>query len=129
MTMTAATTKNTTDKIGDSMFGVKPKGLVRKAASFSRNSKSGVTKIRRDGYATVNGFSKMNSWWEISAQVRKRARGMCEDHASRGLKVKGVEVHHIRLLSDGGRTVLSNLIHLCKGCHDRRHNHLFRSRQ
>lgn len=111
------------------MFGTKNKGLVRKAASFSRNSKSGVTKIRRDGYSTVNGFSKNNSWWEISAQVRKRSRGQCEDHASRGQSVKGVEVHHITPLSKGGRTVMTNLIHLCKNCHDRRHNHLFRSRQ
>lgn len=103
------------------MFGTKNKGLVRKAASFSRNSKSGVTRIRRDGYATVNGFSKMNSWWEISAQVRKRSRGLCEDHSSRGLSVKGVDVHHIRSLARGGRTVLSNLIHLCEACHQRRH--------
>jgi len=110
------------------MFG-KNTGLVRKAASFKRNAKSGVTRIRRDGYSTVNGFSKNNSWWEISAQVRKRSGGMCEDHASRGLKVPGVEVHHIRPLSKGGRTVLSNLLHLCLGCHNRRHNHLFRGRQ
>ena len=102
--------------------------LARKAASFSRNSKSGVTRIRRDGYSTVNGFSKKNSWWEISALVRKRSKGLCEDHAVRGFKVKGVEVHHIRRLSDGGRTVLSNLIHLCEACHNRRHAHLYRSR-
>lgn len=125
-----ATPSPSTDTTGTRMFGTKPKGLVRKAASFSRNTKSGVTKIRRDGYSTVNGFSKQNSWWEISAQVRKRAKGMCEDHASRGFSgIKGVEVHHIRPLSNGGRTVLSNLIHLCKNCHDRRHTHLYRSRQ
>jgi 5-methylcytosine-specific restriction endonuclease McrA len=103
------------------------KGLVRKAASF-RRTKSGVTKIRRDGYSTVQGFSKANEWWEISARVRKRSKGLCEDHAVRGFKVKGVEVHHIRPLSAGGRTVLSNLIHLCEACHNRRHAHLFRSR-
>jgi 5-methylcytosine-specific restriction endonuclease McrA len=106
----------------------KPKGaVVRKAASFRRTA-SGVTKIRRDGYSTQNGMSVKNSWWEISAKVRKRSKGLCEDHASRGLKVKGVEVHHIVPLSKGGRTVLSNLIHLCEDCHDRRHNHLYRSR-
>ena len=109
------------------MFGAKTKGLVRKAASF-RHTKSGVTKIRRDGYSTVNGFSKNNEWWAISAQVRKRSKGMCEAHAARGLKVKGVEVHHIVPLSKGGRTVLSNLIHVCEECHNRRHNHLYRSR-
>jgi len=100
----------------------------RKAASFRRGA-NGVTKIRRDGYSTVNGFSKANEWWEISAQVRKRSGGWCEDHLRRNLKVKGVEVHHIIPLGRGGRTVLSNLLHLCKDCHDRRHNHLYRSRR
>ena len=109
------------------MWAPKSKGLVRKAATFSRG-KNGVTKIKRDGYSTVNGFSKNNEWWSISAQVRKRSKGLCEDHASRGVKVPGVEVHHILPLSKGGRTVLSNLIHICMACHDRRHTHLFRSR-
>lgn len=103
------------------------KAVVRKAASFKRSA-SGVTKIRRDGYSTVNGFSKANEWWAISAQVRKRSQGWCEDHLRRGAKVKGVEVHHIVALSKGGRTVLSNLIHLCEDCHNCRHRHLFRSR-
>jgi hypothetical protein len=103
------------------------RSVMRKAASFKRTA-MGVTKIRRDGYSTVNGFSKANEWWAISAQVRKRSGGWCEDHAMRGLKVKGVEVHHIRPLSKGGRTVLSNLLHLCAECHNRRHNHLHRSR-
>jgi 5-methylcytosine-specific restriction endonuclease McrA len=103
------------------------KGLKRKAASFKRNA-MGVTKIKRDGYSTVNGFSKANEWWAISAQVRKRSKGLCEDTIHRGAPVKGHEVHHIVPLSKGGRTTLANLIHLCTGCHDRRHNHLFRSR-
>lgn len=104
------------------------RSVVRKAASFRRTA-SGVTKIRRDGYSTVNGFSKANEWWTTSAQVRKRSQGWCEDHLRRGIKVKGKEVHHIRPLSAGGRTVLSNLIHLCEECHNKRHTHLYRSRQ
>lgn len=103
------------------------RAVVRKAASFKRSA-SGVTKIRRDGYSTVNGFSKANEWWAISALVRKRSKGLCEDHLQRGFKVKGTEVHHIRPLSKGGRTVLSNLIHVCDECHNKRHNHLYRSR-
>ena len=101
--------------------------VVRKAATF-RRTKSGVTKIRRDGYSSVNGFSKTSEWWLISAQVRKRSQGWCEAHLRVGKKVKGKEVHHIRALSDGGRTVLSNLIHICEDCHNKRHNHLYRSR-
>ncbi len=99
----------------------------RKAASFRRD-KNGVTKIRRDGYSTVNGFSVSNQWWAISAEVRKRSKGFCEDTVHGLQKVKGVEVHHVIPLSRGGRTVMSNLLHLCKDCHDRRHNHLMRSR-
>lgn len=110
------------------MFLAKAPKVQRKAASFKRTVHSGVTKIRRDGYSTVNGFSKQNEWWAISAIVRKRSKGLCEDHAKRGAQVKGVEVHHIVPLSKGGRTVLSNLLHLCLDCHNRRHTHLFRSR-
>lgn len=102
--------------------------VTRRAASFKRGT-NGVTKIRRDGYSTVNGMSKANEWWSISAQVRKRSRGLCEDSSHGVHKVKGIEVHHIRPLSQGGRTIMSNLIHLCMSCHDRRHNHLFRSRR
>lgn len=104
------------------------KSVRRKAASFKRTT-SGVTKIRRDGYSTVNGFSKTNEWWAISAQVRKRSGGWCEDHMRRNLMVKGVEVHHITPLSKGGRTVMTNLLHLCEACHNKRHNHLYRSRR
>ena len=103
------------------------KAVVRKAASFKRSA-SGVTKIRRDGYSTVNGFSKANEWWAISAQVRKRSGGLCEACLREGRKVKGVEVHHLTPLSKGGRTVLSNLMHLCEACHNKRHTHLYRSR-
>ena len=102
-------------------------GLTRRVASFKRN-KSGVTKIRRDSYSTQNGMTVNNSWWTLSAQVRKRSAGWCEDHALRGLKVKGVEVHHIVPLSRGGRNVVSNLLHLCETCHNKRHNHLYKAR-
>lgn len=100
----------------------------RKAATFNRNA-MGVTKIKRDGYATVNGFSKKNAWWEISAKVRARSKGMCEDSRHGRNKVPGKEVHHIIPLSKGGTTTLLNLIHLCGACHDLRHNHLYRARR
>lgn len=106
---------------------VKPITVKKRFATFKRTA-SGVTKIRRDGYSTVNGFSKTSEWWAISAQVRKRSNGMCEAHLRMNQKVKGTEVHHITPLSKGGRTVLSNLIHLCDDCHNKRHNHLYRSR-
>jgi 5-methylcytosine-specific restriction endonuclease McrA len=101
---------------------------VTRRPARSRMNASGVVKIQRDSYSTVNGFTVKNSWWELSAQVRKRSGGMCEDHLSRGLKVKGVDVHHVTPLSKGGRNVVSNLLHLCEGCHERRHNHMRRGR-
>jgi 5-methylcytosine-specific restriction endonuclease McrA len=97
--------------------------MFRKAASF-RRTKSGVTKIKRDGYSTVNGFSKNNEWWAISAEVRKRDKGLCVPCSRRGLVVRGIEVHHIRPLSKGGRTIKSNLMLVCLKCHNARHNHL-----
>jgi hypothetical protein len=95
--------------------------VVRKAATFARNA-MGVTKIKRDGYSTVNGFSRDNEWWSVSAAVRRRSGGYCEDRRHGVNKVRGTDVHHIVPLGvRGGRTVLSNLIHLCDACHERRH--------
>lgn len=109
-------------------FGsLNPKAVRRKAASFRRTA-SGVTKIRRDGYSTVNGFSKTAAWWALCAEVRKRDKGLCVPCARAGKTVKGVEVHHITPLSKGGRTVKSNLMYVCLDCHNQRHVHLFRSR-
>jgi 5-methylcytosine-specific restriction endonuclease McrA len=34
------------------------------------------------------------------------------------------DVHHLIELSGGGRTVMSNLVTICKTCHARRHPHL-----
>lgn len=94
----------------------------------SRMNASGVVKIQRDSYSTKNGMTVNNSWWDLVAQVRKRSGGWCEDHASRGFKVKGNEAHHIVPLSRGGRNVASNLLFICEACHNKRHNHLHRSR-
>lgn len=103
------------------------RAVVRKAASFRRTA-SGVTKVRRDGYSTVNGFSKTAAWWTLCAEVRKRDRNLCVPCAREGKTVKCAEVHHIVPLSKGGRTVKSNLMCVCMACHNKRHVHLFRSR-
>lgn len=102
--------------------------MWRKAAT-SRMSKSGVVKIRRDSYSTVNGFSVKNSWWDLVAAVRTRAKGQCEAQVnSKRCTAKGNECHHITKLSSGGTNTIANLIFLCQACHDRRHHHLFRQR-
>jgi len=102
--------------------------MWQRKASVNKSA-SGVSRIRRDTYATVNGFSKKNAWWEIRAKVWKRDRGLCVDCARRGLVIKGKDCHHIIALSRGGTTTMPNLVTLCETCHDRRHPHLFRARK
>ncbi len=102
--------------------------MWQRRASVTKSA-SGVSKIRRASYNTVNGFSKKSAWWEIRAAVWKRDQGHCVDHKRRGKIVPGKEVHHIIRLSAGGTTTMANLITLCEECHNRRHNHLFRARR
>lgn len=96
--------------------------MVRVKTSFNRtSSKTGVVKIRRDSYATVNGYTKVNSWWDLRAKAWKRDGGKCVDHRLRGQVIAAKDVHHIVPLSRGGTNSLSNLISLCANCHIRRH--------
>lgn len=101
----------------------------RRARTSKRNS-YGVAPIRRDTYNTVNGFSQKNGWFSLNNEVVKRSGGRCEAY-TKGIRCanKGKEAHHIVPLSAGGSNTKSNMIHLCQSCHDRRHNHLFRSRK
>ncbi len=96
---------------------------MRYTRAKSYRSKSGVARIRRHTYASNSGFQERNSWWDLHDQCRKRAGGKCEVCGE-----PGSEPHHIVPLSRGGCNTLSNLLYLCKSCHNRRHNHLFRSR-
>ena len=87
----------------------------------SRMSKSGVVKIIRASYSTVQGFTKKNSWWEIRDKVFKRDNGKCVPCARAGKSIPGTDVHHIRSLAKGGTTTMANLITLCGTCHEKRH--------
>jgi 5-methylcytosine-specific restriction endonuclease McrA len=93
---------------------------------FFRRNKSGVTRIQRDTYN--NKATTGKTWWDWCKLVRQRARNCCEDRTCGKPEnpKAGVyhEVHHITPLSRGGRTMLTNLILLCKSCHDKRHRHL-----
>lgn len=82
-------------------------------------NKSGTAKIRRDSYS-----SGTTGWWTINRQVKDRSGGRCEAiiNGTR-CNAKSNEVHHIIPLSRGGTTTMSNLIDLCKPCHDKRHTH------
>lgn len=95
----------------------------------SRTGASGVAKIKRHSYNTVNGTSAKSAWWEIRAKVFKRDGGQCVPCARLGRLVPGSEVHHIIALESGGTTTMANLLTLCKACHDKRHHHLFKARR
>lgn len=106
---------------------------------FMRHRKSGVTRIVRDNYAgfatsfltvsrsvalvepkEVEPLSPQAVWRKISKAVIARDGHQCVRCPS----TVGLEVHHIVPLSRGGLTVMSNMITLCRTCHDQRHSHL-----
>lgn len=95
-----------------------------------RRSKSGVTRIIRDTYKKKQVPKLLQpvveTWWSLCKKVRQRDRHKCvKCGAPENPKEKiWHDVHHIIELSRGGRTVLSNLILLCKKCHKKRHKHL-----
>ena len=101
---------------------------ARRIKTAKRNA-YGVATIRRETYNTKDGMSVKSGWWELSAAVRKRSKNKCEALPG-GVRcgAPAKDVHHIIKLSGGGTNSLSNMIHLCLSCHERRHRHMFRSR-
>lgn len=108
---------------------------------FFKRSASGVTKIVRDTYhkdktrVTLKkaGLKVKDDWYTLRDRVLKRDNFRCkqcnvkhgsDDPNKLGKKV-WLQVHHIRELSKGGMTVMSNLICLCHKCHLTRHRHHF----
>lgn len=91
---------------------------------FIRKHRSGVSRIVRENYNT-NQFGEQEKafWWKISKQVRDRDQNRC---IWCGAQAK--EVHHIKPLSRGGTTTLTNLACICEACHNKRHLHLHASR-
>lgn len=95
---------------------------------FKRN-KSGVTRIVRDTYRKKpllnTKAAKDDTWWAICKRVKERDQYKCVQCRTPERNEKGgyLHVHHIRELSKGGQTVMSNLISLCELCHQKRHKH------
>lgn len=96
---------------------------------FTRRNKNGVSKIVRDTYRKKpllnTQQAKNETWWAICKQVKTRDGFKCvQCRKPEGNKAgEYLHVHHIRELSKGGRTVMSNLISLCPTCHQKRHRH------
>jgi len=104
-----------------------PTARTRRAAAVkARHNGYGVAKIKRDSYSNDAG-----DWWSWVRLVNKRSGGRCEGTHFDGSRCRnrGRHVHHIIPLNRGGLTRLSNLIHLCLGCHESRHNHMKRKRK
>lgn len=67
---------------------------------------------------------KKGGWYKIADLVRKRDNNKC---VFCGAEAR--EVHHLIPLSRGGTTTMTNLVCVCKKCHEKRHNHLYKKRK
>ena len=60
-----------------------------------------------------------NGWWDIRKKVLARDGNKCFYCGA-----EANEVHHLIPLSKGGTTTMTNLVSVCKSCHDKMHFHL-----
>ncbi len=64
---------------------------------------------------------------KVAAYALRKANGICDDchqpapFTSRKSRLPYLEVHHIKMLKDGGPDTIDNVIALCPNCHRRRH--------
>lgn len=90
---------------------------------FVRKLRSGVSHIVRANYNTNRfGQQEKNSWYKTADAVRLRDGNRCI-----WCKKPARDVHHIKPLSRGGLTTLSNLACICDTCHNARHGHMHAS--
>jgi 5-methylcytosine-specific restriction endonuclease McrA len=88
---------------------------------FVRRSSTGVSRISGT-YSNTD-----ESWWDIGARVRERDRYTCtHPGCNKYLGKTGGHVHHLRRLSRGAATAMSNLTLLCEEHHEEKHPHMTR---
>ena len=64
---------------------------------------------------------------KVVAYALKKANGICDDcrqpapFTSRKSGLPYLEVHHVKMLKDGGPDTIDNVVALCPNCHRRRH--------
>ena len=88
---------------------------------FVRRSSTGVSRISGT-YSNTE-----ESWWEIGARVRERDQYTCtHPGCNKYLGKTGGHVHHLRRLSRGAATAMSNLTLLCEEHHEEKHPHMTR---
>lgn len=89
-----------------------------KRSATRRTNKFGVSTVRRDTYG------RPSDWYALVKEVRERDGCRCVKCGA----TEDLETHHIRPLSRGGTTTKSNLMTICKDCHNGVHVHLHRRR-
>lgn len=91
--------------------------LIKSKTRFARKSKTGVTRIIRDGYSNDKG-----GWYTHVNAIKAVSNGCSGCGATKKTHPhRKFHTHHIKRLSRGGTTRKINLIELCDVCHDRRH--------
>jgi hypothetical protein len=58
----------------------------------------------------------------ITPALLERSHGVCEILVSAKCHYWGEHRHHVLPVSDGGKNLLTNLLHICLECHDWIHN-------
>ena len=92
------------------------RSVSRSKVRISGGQRPRKPRIQRDDYG--------DDWKEVCAQVKRRDNYTCQGKNCGCTDRSQLQVHHIRPLSRGGRTVATNLLTLCERCHSKRHRHL-----
>jgi hypothetical protein len=82
------------------------------------------TKKKEDVYETLEKEERPGDWQKRRRRVFNRDNWMCRNCEARG-GIDGHETlacHHIVPVHAGGNHYLSNLVTLCKDCHNKAHN-------
>lgn len=77
-------------------------------------------------------FYKSKQWQRCRSYCWSRDKGLCQDCLKNGMIVPGVEVHHVveltpENINDSSISLNpSNLVTLCKSCHEARHGRVLK---
>lgn len=97
--------------------------LLAKPDNSTRDFK--IMRAHRRGMLRMDGFSDYPSdWSEMAHRIRQRDRWRCQSLGCNGIN-QTLDVHHIIYLSRHGTNQQSNLITLCRPCHEKEHDRVF----
>jgi 5-methylcytosine-specific restriction endonuclease McrA len=93
------------------------KGNTKRDFKTVRAHRRGLLRIE-----DVRPWRYPSNWKDVAADIRKRDRYRC---VSCGVEGALLDVHHILYLSNFGTNQQSNLVTLCRPCHETEHNRVF----